>query len=129
MRDHLLRSASRATIGLLIAVQATLTGAAWPASSAQPVLAADRGYGGDRSRSALSVTVTEMGTQSQAAHGAERRRRRAPVRAAPIWHMARWHRDRPRVVVGVAVRQVRPGPPISRRARRSAFQRGALIAA
>ncbi len=50
MRDHLLRSASRATIGLLIAVQATLTGAAWPASSAQPVLAADRGYAVDLAR-------------------------------------------------------------------------------
>jgi len=44
MRDHLVRSASRATIGLLIAVQVTLAGPVAPGSGPPPVLAADRGY-------------------------------------------------------------------------------------
>jgi hypothetical protein len=47
MRDHLVRSASRATIGLLIAVLVTLAGPVAPASSPQPVLAADRGFAVD----------------------------------------------------------------------------------
>src|SRR5258705_11642528 len=47
MRDHLVRSASRATIGLLIAVQLTLTGPVGPARGPQRVLAADRGYAVD----------------------------------------------------------------------------------
>jgi hypothetical protein len=41
MRVHLVRSASRAVIGLLIAVQATLGGAAGPV---QPAIAASHGY-------------------------------------------------------------------------------------
>lgn len=47
MRDHLVRSASRATIGLLIAVQLTLAGPSGPASGPQPALAANRGYAVD----------------------------------------------------------------------------------
>src|SRR5258706_9261815 len=50
MRDHLLISASRATIGLLIAVQLTLTGPVGPASGPQPAFAADRGYAVDLAR-------------------------------------------------------------------------------
>jgi len=50
MRDHLVRSASRATIGLLIAVQLTLMGPVGPARGPQPALAADRGYAVDLAR-------------------------------------------------------------------------------
>src|SRR2546427_10982863 len=47
MRDHLLRSASRATIGLLIAIQVTVASPVAPGRGPQPVLAADRGYAVD----------------------------------------------------------------------------------
>jgi len=47
MRDHLLRSASRATIGLLIAIQVTLASLVAPGRGPLPVLAADLGYAVD----------------------------------------------------------------------------------
>ena len=47
MRDHLLRSVSRATIGLLIAIQVTLASPVAPGRGPQPVLAADLGYAVD----------------------------------------------------------------------------------
>jgi hypothetical protein len=47
MRDHLVRSASHAAVGLLIAVQLMLVAPVGPASGPQPVLAADRAYSVD----------------------------------------------------------------------------------
>ena len=47
MRDHLVRSASHAAVGLLIALQLTLAAPVGPASGPQPVLAADRDYSVD----------------------------------------------------------------------------------
>jgi hypothetical protein len=47
MRDHLVRSVCRATIGLLVAVQLTLAVPIGPAGDPQPALAAERGYAVD----------------------------------------------------------------------------------
>jgi hypothetical protein len=47
MRTNLARTVSRATIGLVIAVQLTLAGAAAPGGTAPPVLASIRGYSVD----------------------------------------------------------------------------------
>jgi hypothetical protein len=60
MRPIFVRTASRAMIGLVVAVQLTLAGAAGPGGTAQPVLAAIRGYSVDLASSRDFVAQTNL---------------------------------------------------------------------
>jgi hypothetical protein len=60
MRPTFVRTASRAMIGLVVAVQLTLAGAAGPGGTAQPVLAAIRGYSVDLASSRDFVAQTNL---------------------------------------------------------------------